>query len=56
MVFSSFKKILKLNLDMDNVEIYKRANVQLKIRYNVDCAKITKSDIYNCEQCKLLQP
>jgi hypothetical protein len=41
---------------MYNVEIYKRAKFQLKIRYNVGCAKITKYDIRNSEQCKLLQP
>jgi hypothetical protein len=41
---------------MYNVEIYKRAKFQLKIRYNVGYAKITKSDIRNSEQCKLLQP
>jgi hypothetical protein len=30
---------------MDNVEIYKRAKFQLKIPYNIGCAKITKPDI-----------
>jgi hypothetical protein len=53
MTFSSFKKS---EIKMDNVEIYKPANFQLKIHYNVSCAKITKSDICNSEQCKLLQP
>jgi hypothetical protein len=38
---------------MYNVEIYKLAKFQLKIRFNVGCAKITKSDICNSEQCKL---
>jgi hypothetical protein len=42
---------MKLYLDMYNVEIYKR--VQLEILYNVGCAKITKSDICSSEQCKL---
>jgi hypothetical protein len=40
-----FKKILKVNLDMNNVEIYKLAKFQLGIPYNVGCAKITKSHI-----------
>jgi hypothetical protein len=41
---------------MDNVEIYEHVKFQLKIRYNVGCAKVTKSDICNSERCKLLQP
>jgi hypothetical protein len=32
---------------MYNVEIYKRVKFQLKILYNMGCAKITKSDIRN---------
>jgi hypothetical protein len=50
-----FQKNLKLNVDIYNVEIYKHAKFQLKIRYDVGCAKITKSDICNSEQCKVLQ-
>jgi hypothetical protein len=38
---------------MDNIETYKRAKFQLKISYNIDCAKITKSDVCSSEQCKL---
>jgi hypothetical protein len=38
---------------MENVEIYKYAKFQLKIHYNIGCAKITKSDIRSSEQCKL---
>jgi hypothetical protein len=38
---------------MDNVEIYKLENFQLKISYNVGCKKITKPDICSTEQCKL---
>jgi hypothetical protein len=34
-----FKKKLKLNVNMYNVEIYKRAKIQLKIRYNLGYAK-----------------
>jgi hypothetical protein len=30
---------------MDNVKIYKREKFQLKIPYNIGCAKIIKSDI-----------
>jgi hypothetical protein len=41
-----FQKILKLNLDMDNIEIYKHAKFQLYISYNMGC---TKSDISNSE-------
>jgi hypothetical protein len=51
-----FPKNLKLNLDMDNVEIYKRAKFQLKIPRNMGCAKITKSDMCSSEQCKLSKP
>jgi hypothetical protein len=51
-----FPKILKLNLDMDNVEIYKCAKFQLEIPYSVGCAKITKSEICSSEQCKLSKP
>jgi hypothetical protein len=40
---------------MYNVRIYKRAKFQLKILYNMGCAKIINSDIHNSEQCKLLQ-
>jgi hypothetical protein len=40
---------------MDNVEIYKFAKFQLEIRY-MGCVKITKFDMCNGEQCKLLQP
>jgi hypothetical protein len=36
-----FLKNLKLNLDMDNVEIYKRAKFQLKISSNAGCARTT---------------
>jgi hypothetical protein len=40
---------------MDHVEICKHENFQLEIPYNICCAKITKSDIRNSEQCKLLK-
>jgi hypothetical protein len=42
---------VKLNVDIYNVEIYKHAKFQLKIRYNMGYAGITKSDMR-----KLLQP
>jgi hypothetical protein len=48
-----FLKKLKLILNLDNVEIYKRVKFQLKIPYNIGCSKITKSDIRSSEQCKL---
>jgi hypothetical protein len=48
-----FSKNLKLILHMGNDEIYKRAKFQLKIPYNIGCAKITKPDICSSEQCKL---
>jgi hypothetical protein len=38
---------------MGNDGIYKRAKFQLKIPYNIGCAKITKPDICSSEQCKV---
>jgi hypothetical protein len=35
-----FQKNLKLNLDTNNVEIYKRAKFQLEVPYNMGFAKI----------------
>jgi hypothetical protein len=38
---------------MDNIETCKRAKFQFEIPYNIDCAKITKSDVCSSEQYKL---
>jgi hypothetical protein len=38
-IILKFQKYLKLNMDMDNVEIYKRVIFQLEIPYNVGGAK-----------------
>jgi hypothetical protein len=43
---------MKLNPDMENVEIYKRAKFQIEISYNMVYAKINKSNICSSEQCK----
>jgi hypothetical protein len=34
---------------MENVKIYKHAKFELEIPYNIDCARITKSDIPSSE-------
>jgi hypothetical protein len=47
-----FQKNLKLNLQVDNIVIYNRANFQIEIPYIISCAKITNSKIYNSEQCR----
>jgi hypothetical protein len=47
-----FQKNLKLNLQVDNVVIYNRANFQIEIPYSLSCAKMTNSEIYNSEQCR----
>jgi hypothetical protein len=50
-----FQKNLKLNIHIDNVVIYNRANFQVKIPYSLSCAKMTNSEIYNSEQCRFLK-
>jgi hypothetical protein len=50
-----FQKKLKLNIQVDNVVIYNRANFQVKIPYSLSCAKMTNSKIYNSEQCRFLK-
>jgi hypothetical protein len=47
-----FQTNLKLNLQVDNIVIYNRANFQVKIRYSLSYAKMTNSEIYNSEQCR----
>jgi hypothetical protein len=42
-----FQKNLKLNLQVDNVVIYNRANFKVKISYSLSCAKMTNSEIHN---------
>jgi hypothetical protein len=48
-------KNLKLNLHVDNVVIYNRANFMVEIPYILNNAKMTNSDIYNSKQCKFLK-
>jgi hypothetical protein len=50
-----FQKNLKLNIQVDNIVIYNRANFQVKIPYSLSCAKMTNSEIYNNEQCRFLK-
>jgi hypothetical protein len=47
---------MKLNLDMDNIEFYKHAKIQLKYLMMGTVQKITKSDIHSSEQRKLSKP
>jgi hypothetical protein len=51
----NFHKTLKLNLEIENVVFYKRAIFQREIPYIRGCEKMTKSDIYSSEECKLLK-
>jgi hypothetical protein len=50
-----FQKTLKLNIQVENVVIYNRANFQVKIPYSLSCTKMTNSEIYNSEQCRFLK-
>jgi hypothetical protein len=40
---------MQINLDVDNLVFYQRANLQLEIPYIRGYAKMTNYDIYNSE-------
>jgi hypothetical protein len=52
-VYLKVSKNIKINLDIGNVGFYKPGKFQIELHHILGYEKVTKSDIYNSEQCKL---